>query len=615
MQQTTAKWKENQRQPLTSEGFVEVLYTINDPNATARAEGIHQHRLSTMPPGQNPPLVDETEHTVIPYATLEQNLWLLNGSRVTVPSDGNYGYSGFISKHLCNASGSFTDNPLVRIRFEKPVPILPGITITWSTVFDDFPTEFKVTPYSNEIAYTSKVVADNSDIVSVVAFEMTNFNRIDIEIIKWVTPHRRARIERIFPGLFKSYMKSDLLKFTGTQSVDLLSASLPKYEVSFEIDNRDGSFNPLNPDGLSKYMMERQEISTRYGFKTGNALEDIEWIPGGVYFLSDWSAPQNGISASFKARDLLGFLNATYYKGRFAHASEPNGISLYTLALEVLREANLPQRKTDTDADYRSPWELDEVMLKRFTTTAPLPICTFGECLQMIANAACCTIFFDRDGILHITKLGDTNEELMINDRNSYTKSEVSLTKPVKQIDVSMYSFTRETDRKSIYEGTLPITAEEKEFIIEYSNIADSVLLDLSPNVVVNTNETEYYAKSCKLVLSSSNNQTIDCMVTITGYERKSTEAIITTSNSPAGETQPLKNPLITNAEHAAQVGQWLKLNLNRRTHMSIEWRADPRLDAGDIVKIGEPGQNVRVVSSGFSFSGAFKGKVEGVEI
>ena len=642
MQNVTDKWIDNQKQPLTSEGFVEVLYTINDPNATAGAEGTQQHEISPMPTGLNPPLIDETAHTVVPYATLEQNLWLLDGSRTTVPSDGEYGYSGYISHYLCNANGNFEGNPslcgtagklegnpCIQIEFTEQVSILPGLVITWSTAFEDFPTEFKVTPYDNGNPYESKIVDDNTDTVSTVVFEMTNFDRIDIEVIRWNTPRRRARVERVFLGLFQSYVKSNLLKFDSTQSIDLLSAALPKYEVSFEVDNRDGTFDPQNPEGLTKYMMERQEISTRYGFRMGESAEAIEWIPGGVYYLSDWNAPQNGISASFKARDLLGFLNATYYKGRFPNISEPEGISLYALALEVLREANLPQRKTDVDTgvDIYSPWELDEAALSSFRTTAPLPVCTFGECLQMIANAACCTIFFDRNGILHIVRLDDSNDaftgndfgdhsgKTVINDRNSYSKPEISLTKPVRQIDVSMYGFTREIEPKSIYEGTLPLKPGRNEFTIEFSDIADNTQIDAIDGAAVNIEETEFYAKSCKLVIHSNSSGAVERKINIAGNVRKSSETIITVSNLPTGEVQPLKNALITSASHATRIGEWLKDNLNRRKHLSVDWRADPCLDAGDIIDIGTPEQNVRIVSSNFSFSGAFKGKIEGVEI
>ena len=606
MQAVSEKWKENQSKPLTSDGYVEVVYTINDPDAKASAKGINPHELSPMPEGWNPPIVDETNHTVTPYATLEQNLWLLDGSKITPPNDGEYGYSGYISHNLCDESGSFDERPGVRVDFYEKVPILPGLIITWSTVFDDYPSRFRVTPYSEGTAFAPITVNDNTDTVSIVIFEMAGFDRADIEVLEWSTPYRRARIERIFFGFTKTYTKESLLDFADSRSIDPVSASLPKYEVSFEIDNRDGAFDPLNAEGLAKYMMERQEIRTRYGFKIG---EDVEWIPGGAYYLSDWSAPQNGISASFRARDLLSFLSNTYFSGRFPSEAEPDGISLYTLALEVLKDANLPQRKTDTD--YKSPWELDKEALSSFKTTAPLPICTFSQCLQMIANAACCTIYFDRDGILHIKRLDDSVHELTISERSSYARPEISLTKPVKQIDVSVYSFTREPVPSSIYEGTLPLNPGRNEFMLEFSNTADNVMIANIDDVTVDNAETKIYARSCKLVLYSNSSQTVEREIIITGNIRRASETLITTPNLPAGETMPLKNVLITNVSHAQKVGQWLRDNINHRKCLSLNWRTDPRIDAGDIITVGT--QDVCIVTSNFKFSGAFKGAAEGV--
>ena len=610
MEPTSKQWKENQQNQLTSEGFVEILYGVNHPDIPMANVFAHQEHqalyISSMPESFNPPLIDEVERKVVPYATLEQNLWLLDGSKFTVPVNGPYEYSGYISESLSDEIGNFSSNPRISIKFVSKVSILPGLIITWSLAHGDYPTHFKVRPYNGDIVYECLEVKNNTKTISVVEFEMTDFSRLEIEIIKWSTPSRRARIEKIVLGIFQSYTKQDLLKFTCSQTVDPLSASLPKYEVSFEVDNRDGTFDLQNEEGLSKYMMERQQISTRYGFRLGDT---IEWIPGGVYYLSDWSAPQNGLSASFKARDLLGFMNAIYYKGRY----EPGGVSLYELAQEVLEEAKLPKYKTGID-----PWVLDREALGSITTTAPLPVCSLGECLQIIANAACCAISFDRNGILYIAPLANTNDELIINDRNSYSKTEISLTKPLKQIDVSMYSFTIEGTEKSIYNGTLALNQGKNVFVVEYSDTALANIAGVQVHgvgVTLNKNETEYYAKSCKLVLNSTNSGISNCNVSITGTVIKPTETIVTIPNLAAGETQTLKNALITSVSHANKVGNWLKRNLSSRKCLSSNWRINPCLDAGDIIKVGTPETSVRVVSCELSFSGAFKGKSEGVEI
>ena len=94
-------------------------------------------------------------------------------------------------------------------------------------------------------------------------------------------------------GINKIYTKTDLMEFEHSQEVDPLNAKLPKISVRFGIDNTSDEYNPNNEAGMSKYLMERQEIRTRYGYKLGDS---IEWIDGGVFYLSEWEAPQNGIS-------------------------------------------------------------------------------------------------------------------------------------------------------------------------------------------------------------------------------------------------------------------------------------------------------------------------------
>ena len=621
-------WEDNQNQPLTSEGFVEVTYQIDDPEATV--EDVTTADAPPLPISDTDELADGTAQEVIPYATLEQNLWLLNGKKTTIPANpDDYRYSGYVSTALCNEQAEFTGpRPSVTIRFEDTVKILPGLTIIWGEVHGDYPTAYTI-HLSDEDGHTRSYEQIGEGTTSIVEQELAKFNAITIEVVSWNRPGRRARIAEIFPGIKKVYNKQNLLSFSCAESLDPVSASLPKYSVQFEIDNTDDAFNPNNPEGLAKYMIERQKIQTRYGFRLG---DEVAWIPGGVYYLSEWSAPQNGLSASFAARDLLGFMNGTYYRGKFA--KDP--ANLLELAEDVLKVANLPPVRSEQEQ-----WVLDTEALGNTYTTAPLPVASCGECLQLIANAAGCTIFFDRKGVLHIAKLAaptfddpETQEEyLSIHDGNSYSKAEISLTKPLKQVDVSVYSFVVEETPKELDTKQLRLKAGENTFLLEYadSTMAKNVTVSANGRPIPpkkDVNGAEYvscYAKHCELVLWGSSDGEM-CTVVFTGTVVKQTETIVPVTCATTGETQPLKNALITDMDHATTIGQWVGDHLKLRKQFAADWRVDPRLDAGDCIKIfGElpddpelpkpPGTPMRVTSSNFSFSGAFKGKSEGVAI
>ena len=622
----TQAWEANQKRQITSEGFVELSYQITDPGLPNN-EAFDNGVLPRLP--QTAEIMRDIDRAVIRYATLEQNLWFLDGSLTTIPDTVTPGFAGFISNRICNEHGIFETptnnvNPIIRIIFEEMVTsTLPGLTITWSTAFEDYPVSFKITAYRDNFAYPAKVVTDNTNVTTVTEYDMTNFNRIEIEVIEWNLPYRRARIERIFLGIRTRYDKSALLRFSATASTDPLCGSLPKYEIQFELDNRDDAFNPSNPDGMTKYMMERQELRARYGFMLDDGVPD--WLYGGVYYLSDWSAAQNGLSASFKARDLLGFMNAPYHKGVY----EPRGVTLHELAERVLTDARLP-----VDTDGSNMWVLDNV-LRTFTTVSPLPSLPMSECLQLIANASGCTIFADRRGRLHIKPFDTSTDSIDIDDDRSYTKAEINLSKPVSRFEISSYSYTEDT-RRVLYSERLTLNQGRNEFILEYSDLAKDVIGSITINDSGNTFTlagycnrncgsgcqncfVEYYASCCILRINSAS-AGATCDITISGTVLNQSEKVIVTTNPlhpTGGETQTLRNSLITCGNHARRVGNLLKDRLNHRKNYSFDWRVDPRVEVGDIANVqnGSALSTMRLTSSNFTFNGAFKGKCEGVEI
>ena len=304
MQPVSANWMNNQKQTLVEESFVEVSYDIADPDALADASASDNGSIYIA---NTPQIVSEVAKDIVPYATLERNIWLLDGSRKIIP-ESDYGDTGYVSDNLSTESCGFDKIPIVEISFtEIHAPITPGITITWGDAYNEYAENFRVTAYNGATLVAEKNVIDNKSVMSVVELDIENYDLIRIEVLKWCLPYHRARISNIFVGINKIYTKTDLMEFEHLQEVDPLNAKLPKISVRFGIDNTSDEYNPNNEAGMSKYLMERQEIRTRYGYKIGGS---VEWIKGGVFYLSEWDAPQNGMFANFEARDLLEFMRS-----------------------------------------------------------------------------------------------------------------------------------------------------------------------------------------------------------------------------------------------------------------------------------------------------------------
>ena len=433
MQTVSESWKNAHKRALLNESFVEVSLDIADPDALAKAEAQDNGAIYIS---DSSLITDGVEESPIPYCTLEQNLWCLDGNRKAIP-ESDYGDNCYVSDVLSDDNCIFSKKlPVITINFKEVFnKLIPGITITWSPTYGEFADTFSVIAYNGDTVIAEKEVIGNRSIKSLVFVDITGYDRIVIRVTKWCLPNHRARVEEILVGLNRVYGKADLFDFSHTQSVDPVSTALPKVEAKFSIDNVEGEYNPYNPDGLAKYLIERQEIKTRYGLKMDDG--SIEWIKGGTFYLSEWYAKQNGITADFTARDLLEFMSTTYYDTDYD--PNGNGRTLYELAEAVLTKAELPLNSNGTVKWYIDPSLNDE---DKFLTKAPLPEDTLANCLQLIANAGECVLYQDRDGILRIEPLKFENTDYEINKFNSYSKSEITLSKPIKQVKIKVYSYT-----------------------------------------------------------------------------------------------------------------------------------------------------------------------------
>lgn len=427
MQTVSENWKNAHRQTLLNESFVEVSLDIADPDAL---EDVSSQDNGAVYISDSSQVVSGVDKTAPQYCTLEQNLWLLNGSRMAL-TDDYYAVSGYVGDALSNDVCIFAEKiPTITLNFsEIHRNIIPGVTITWSSTYGECADSFVVTAYNGNTVVATKEVSGNRSVKSLVMMDIVNYNRIVIMVTKWCLPYHRARVEEIFVGMNKVYSKTDLFGYTHSQSVDPVSTALPKNEIQFSIDNVGGEYNPYNEQGMAKYLMERQAVKTRYGLKLNDG--SVEWIKGGTFYLSEWYAKQSGLTADFTARDRLEFMSAIYEDDH-----DLSERTLYELAEKVLTPAELPLNDDGTPT-----WVIDE-SLKSVKTIAPLPKDTLANCLQLIANAGKCVLYQDRNGTLRIEPLKFDVTDYKIDSFNSYSKSEVTLSKPIKYVEMTTYFYT-----------------------------------------------------------------------------------------------------------------------------------------------------------------------------
>lgn len=401
-------WKEKNELPLLPETFVEISCLITEQgvqesaSTTATNEAVFSDISSIT--GMS------AEQTTKKYATLEPNLWALDGTRNILANNEPYSNVGYVSDTANNGSITLT---LPRVH----TTLIPGITITWSSEYNEYAKSFTVTAKNGDTVVAETTVNDNTSNKSIVYVEIENYDSVTVTVNEWSLPNHRSRIDSIRLGLDMTFTKNEILSYTHEQSGCMVSGELPKNSIEFSLDNTDNRWNPNNPSGLERYLSERQRVTVRYGLDIDGMTE---WIKAGTFYLSEWRAPSNGLEASFVARDLLEFMiNVTYTGVRSG--------TLYEIVTAAVEQADLP---------VGSIVNISPV-LEEYTGDLGENECTIAEVLQMCANAACCVMFQDRNGVLQIIPFDLFYSEYTIGSDLLFSWPETELAKNLKSVSVS----------------------------------------------------------------------------------------------------------------------------------------------------------------------------------
>ena len=414
------EWRAMQNRTLLPEMFVEVTYTATEPGIQWDAIVSGNHPESFSDASQIASIEEKNSEK---YVTLDYGAWGLDGSYSY--SDGSPENPGYVDSNYSIDGGVIEapQRPIITISFpERRDVVIPGITITWSKVFGCWATSFRVSAYNSTGTVAQTTVTNNTSLVSEVWLDLVDYTVITIEVLSWSHPYQRVRCSDIRFGIKVVHTKNDLLSYSHNQSADLLSAALPKNEITFSLRNDDNRWNPDNPTGSEKYLLEQQEIRIRYGMDINGTTE---WIKGGTFWLSEWSTPSNGLEATFTARDVTSFMATTYMGIRTG--------TLYDIAVAAFEEAELPIMD---DGSKRYVVD-DSLKLIETDFSSETGEYSIAEVLQMVANAGTCVFYQDREGMVHIKPWEKTYSGYVIDQNISFAHPEYTINKPLKAVSVN----------------------------------------------------------------------------------------------------------------------------------------------------------------------------------
>ena len=382
MRNVSDAYKQTMAQLIQPETKIRLDFTIKDPTASGDASLVcsGQSDISNLAA-----INDKTAVSAL-YSAFEENFWKVDGSMQILPMQAPYQNQGLLSAELSGGNGVFAEPPTLTVEFQSPHDFL-GLTFAFDTFSNDYASELSITAYDQDEVVDQFIDSPTSSEYS-CEHPFQNCTKLVIQFLQMNKPFRRLRLFQLVFGVTHIFTTKDIQSYSQSWEVDPISSSLPKTQLKFTAENFENQYNADNPQGIWLYLDEKQPIHLQWGQELESG---IEWIEGGTYYTT--GAPSTkGQYVTFQAVDLLSQMTDTYYGGMYY----PQGVSLYDLALAVLEDAGL--EKMDDGSD---PWVIDP-QLKDVMVTAPLPIKTHRECLQIIANAGRCVLRCNERGQIHL---------------------------------------------------------------------------------------------------------------------------------------------------------------------------------------------------------------------
>lgn len=576
---------EQLKKPKRNLGFLKVKFNIVDPETNPDLSSNSEEIFSDL---------DNIKETTIPqsknYATLEKNFWLLNDSQPIYGSEELE--QTYVSSYMSDKNCLFSDKACITLTSSVYLTTL-GLTMVFDSIDKNYAKKLKVKAYRDSTMIMDKdyTLSSYSDrLIFADNEELVRWNKIEIYFIESSLPYRRIRVNQLLFGIMETYTDENLISAESKEKTTMINSELPTHTFKFTIDNMNKLFNPDNPQGWYRYILQQQPISYEWGYQLDDGT--IEWILGGKMLLTG-SVEVGENQVSFSTTSLINYLTKVYKKGVY----NSSGRSLYDLAVDVLEDSNI-------DSSQYNLWS----GLKSVKTDAPLPKLEARQLLQIIATTGNCILFTNRENVINIQPFN----YVLNPDGMSY---DFITSNPVVKVQSELHNtiiyinhYSKEDNVSELFKNeSLEITGT-KTIEIEY-DLATDISATITGGTIVNAN---YYGRYAILKITNTGEDTISLKVS--GKKINNSQTIDSKQFNDDGENIEYKNDLITQMVESSKetklkyfIGNWY----NNRNIYSFENRGDIVKDTREIIPIETDFSNSLIgylVENNINYDGAWSG-------
>lgn len=576
---------EQLKKPKRNLGFLKVKFNIVDPETNPDLSSNSEEIFSDL---------DNIKETTIPqtknYATLEKNFWLLNDSQPIYGSEELE--QTYVSSYMSDKNCLFSDKACITLTSSVYLTTL-GLTMVFDSIDKNYAKKLKVKAYRDSTMIMDKdyTLSSYSDrLIFADNEELVRWNKIEIYFIESSLPYRRIRVNQLLFGIMETYTDENLISAESKEKTTMINSELPTHTFKFTIDNMNKLFNPDNPQGWYRYILQQQPISYEWGYQLDDGT--IEWILGGKMLLTG-SVEVGENQVSFSTTSLINYLTKVYKKGVY----NSSGRSLYDLAVDVLEDSNI-------DSSQYNLW----IGLKSIKTDAPLPKLEARQLLQIIATTGNCILFTNRENVINIQPFN----YVLNPDGMSY---DFITSNPVVKVQSELHNtiiyinhYSKEDNVSELFKNeSLEITGT-KTIEIEY-DLATDISATITGGTIVSAN---YYGRYAILKITNTGEDTISLKVS--GKKINNSQTIDSKQFNDDGENIEYKNDLITQMVESSKetklkdfIGNWY----NNRNIYSFENRGDIVKDTREIIPIETDFSNSLIgylVENNINYDGAWSG-------
>lgn len=576
---------EQLKKPKRNLGFLKVKFNIVDPETNPDLSSNSEEIFSDL---------DNIKETTIPqtknYATLEKNFWLLNDSQPIYGSEELE--QTYVSSYMSDKNCLFSDKACITLTSSVYLTTL-GLTMVFDSIDKNYAKKLKVKAYRDSTlimdkdytltSYSDRLIfADNEELV--------RWNKIEIYFIESSLPYRRIRVNQLLFGIMETYTDENLISAESKEKTTMINSELPTHTFKFTIDNMNKLFNPDNPQGWYRYILQQQPISYEWGYQLDDGT--IEWILGGKMLLTG-SVEVGENQVSFSTTSLINYLTKVYKKGVY----NSSGRSLYDLAVDVLEDSNI-------DSSQYNLWS----GLKLIKTDAPLPKLEARQLLQIIATTGNCILFTNRENVINIQPFN-----YVLNPDGM--KYDFITSNPVVKVQSELHNtiiyinhYSKEDNVSELFKNESLEIAGTKTIEIEY-DLATDISATITGGTIVSAN---YYGRYAVLKITNTGEDTISLKVS--GKKINNSQTIDSKQFNDDGENIEYKNDLITQMVESSKetklkdfIGNWY----NNRNIYSFENRGDIVKDTREIIPIETDFSNSLIgylVENNINYDGAWSG-------